>query len=538
LRRRKACDRSLWYFIKDVGGYMPKSGGDASPIIHKPIFDAWQDHSILRLAAFEPRGWRKTTHLTILGNLWEYLQNNEVRILIPSEKEDTASKWVGQIGNHVIRNARLRWMYPELQLVDRSYTRTRRWSTKCLEFPRVGVYPEGTIQCVGIRGASQGGHFDIVAPDDLVGEKGFESPVVMEDAFRWFDNIEELLIEPDMNSPRASLVRLKGTHWGVGDLGIYIQENYREYKWFIVPALKDAGLQNADNITWLQNPDSDPGESNWPEVFSTKYYMDMRANPEKEAVFYAQHMNNPRDESILTKFDGAWLRYYRFDKQVLPGDAEDIYITCEDDGKQWRVSDMTLFGMIDPGGFAETRLMKKGSRNALVIGGQPRDSNRKFIIDTWCGRLKDPSEFLDQIFAMDKQWGVRLWMVETFGAQKYIFKDILEARRVRKANISIQEMPRDVSKDIKNSDILGLLDPMKNGEIYVHRSMKELIGEIRTWPSSLTQDLLDMSAKLMKYRFQRRSKEELDKLRVSNPPYPVLVDSISSDSGVSSITGY
>ena len=508
-KHRRGCDKSLFFFIKDCMGWLPKSGSDISAKIHKPILDAWQDPANKRIACFMPRGWLKSTCLTIASNLWEYLQNNEIRILVPSEKEDTATRWVGQIANQAVRNERLRWVYPELQYIDRAYVKAYRWSTKCLEFPRCGAYPEGTIQCIGIKGASQGGHFDIVGPDDLVGEKGFESPVVMEDAFRWFDNAEELLIVPDRDMVNASRIRLTGTHWGVGDIGIYIQENYREYKWFIVPALKDQSLRSDDQITWLQDEDAEPGESNWPEVFSTKHYVDMRANPEKEAVFYAQHMNNPKDASILTKFDGSWLRYFHFEDRPAENDPSIIekWVVCDEDGQSWNTSKMVLYGFIDPGGFAETKLMKKGSRNAIVIGGQPHDSNRKFVIATWCGRLKEPEAFLDQVFKMNEEWGVRIWMVETFGAQKYIYKDILESRKRRGKNLTIQEMPRDVSKDVKESDILGLMAPMQNGEIYVHRSMKELIGEIRSWPSSLTQDLVDMLGKFVKIQDVQAGKE-------------------------------
>jgi hypothetical protein len=502
---------------------MPKQGGDISEYLHKPICDRLQDQSIKRQFFFMPRAWRKST----IGRwhwVWEYLQNPEIRILVPSEKKDTATTWIKDTGDQLLRNERLRWLYPELQIINQRYVKTHKWSSESLELPRNGIYPEPTLSCTGIRGASQGGHYDLITPDDLVGEKGFESQIVMEDAFRWFDNADELLINPDYHDPNASRIAGRGTHWGVGDLGIYIQREYPEYKWYITPCLKDPRLEDTENVTWLQNDDADAGEVNWPEAFTTRYYVDMKANPQKEAVFYAQHMNCPRDSTTLTKFDGAWLRFYKFETI-----GDDLFVVCEDDGQRFRVADFPLWGMIDPGGFAEMKLMKKGSRNAILIGGQPRDSVKKFVIETWAGRLKEPSKFLDKLFEMNDGRFVRGWMVETVGAQKYIFRDIQQEKKIRGKNLTILEMPSDVSKGAKDSDILGLLQPMQNGEIYVHRSMKELIAEIREYPSGLTVDLVDMLAKWQKFRGKRTAPGTM-----KSSVKPV----VSGETGASSVTGY
>jgi hypothetical protein len=523
LRHRNACDKSLFFLIKDCGGAMPKQGGDITEYLHKPVCDRMDDESLKRDAYFAPRGWRKTTI-----NRWrwikKYLNNPEVRMLVPSEKKETASKWIKDVGDMFLRNERLRWLYPELQIINQRYTKTHRWSSEALELPRNGIYPEPTLSCTGIRGASQGGHYDHLFIDDLVGEKGFESQVVMEDAFRWFDNADELLIDPDYNSPTGSHISITGTHWGVGDFGVYAQREYLEYKWYITPCLKDPRLEDTENVTWLQNDEADAGEVNWPEAFTTRYYVDMKANPQKEAVFYAQHMNCPRDSTTLTKFDGAWLRFYKFETI-----GDDLFVVCEDDGQRFRVADFPLWGMIDPGGFAEMKLMKKGSRNAILIGGQPRDSVKKFVIETWAGRLKEPSKFLDKLFEMNDRRFVRGWMVETVGAQKYIFRDIQQEKKIRGKNLTILEMPSDVSKGAKDSDILGLLQPMQNGEIYVHRSMKELIAEIREYPSGLTVDLVDMLGKINKHRWRRSKPGDM-----KSSAKPQFV----GDGGASSVTGY
>lgn len=505
LKYRKGCDSSLYFFVKCIGGSVRKAGGDVSPEIHRPIFEWWQNHKNDRAATFWPRGWRKTTCLTEWGNVREYLLNNEVRILLPSEKIDTVSTWLRWMESQILTNRLLRWIYPELTAVDRAYTKTYTWSgDKCL-LPRQGVYPEATFTCVGVRGASQGGHYDIISGDDIVGEKGMESGSVLEDAMRWFDNVEELLVEPDRGKPKPSIVRIVGTHWGNGDFGHYVQENYAEYEWRIVPALKDEGLVDRGSIHYVQREDAEPGESNWPEVWSTKHYVDMKANPEKEMVFYSQHQNNPQASSALNKFDRSWLRYYHWEDsdkgRVIVSEKED-----GSDGEKFALKDIPLFGCIDPGGFAETKMLKKGSRNVILIGGQPRTSIKKFVVFTEAKKMKHPSVFLEELFRVNDEFKPRTWSIDTIGPGQFMYSTILEERSKRHKTMPIFPHSIVTSKGAKDDDIQSLIPPGANGEIYIHRNMKELIGEWVSYPNGMTVDLLDALGKLNKARWSRHPK--------------------------------
>jgi len=377
---------------------------------------------------------------------------------------------------------------------------------------------------IGVGGAVQGGHFDIIHIDDLVGDKAMDSVVVLEDVFRWFDNVDELTVNPDWTSVTGSKIILVGTHWSPGDFFCYVQEKYKEYKWKIVPALKDVELIDSDNIEWLQNPNVDHGESNYPEVWTTDHYNEMKANPEKELIFWAQHQNNPQKASGLSKFDYQWLHFYRFEE------CEDgMYLTCRDDGEKFKLSEMNLYGMIDPGGFAEVKTTK-GSRLAMLLGGQPRGTIKKFVIWQWAGKFKTPSEMMRILFHAQKEYKPRLWQIETIGSQRYIYYDILEAKKKECPSLRIQPMKVSPQKDDKTNDITALINPIANGEIYLHENMKELIGEIKNFPHGLTRDLLDMLGKLNKFYFQRRALPKKEKWN-----YTELED---EGSGRSSLTGY
>jgi len=533
LRVRKACDASLFYFIKDIGGYARKAGGDISPVIHKPILDWWQNHANTRAATFWPRIWRKTTSLTEWGNIREYLLNNEVRILIPSEKLDTASTWLRWMEGQILGNKRLRWIYPELSIIDRAYTKANTWSgDRCL-LPREGVYPEATFTCVGVRGASQGGHYDIISGDDLVGEKGMESPTVLEDAMRWFDNVEELLTQPDKDSQGASIIRIVGTHWAVGDFGCYVQQSYPEYEWRIVPALKDINLVDHDSIKYIQNPGAGPGDSNWPEAWPTEHYEQMRSKPDKARVFIMQHQNNPggAGDDGLEKFNESWLRYFHWEES----DRGKVIVT--EDGansERFLLREVPLYGCIDPGGFSEVKSLKKGSRNVILIGGQPRTSIKKFIVFTSAKKMKHPSQFLDELFEKNDEFRPRSWSIDTIGPGQFMYPTILEERNKRRKTMPIFPFDIKVTPGAKDDDIQSLIPPSANGEVYIHASMKEFIREYKEYPNGFTRDLIDMAGKLNKTRWSRHPKQkEFD-------PAFFLRDSpkVDKPDGRSTITGY
>jgi intein/homing endonuclease len=442
-----------------------------------------------------------STIFTQWGAIWLYLQDNNNRILIASQNEIIANRFMWFIQKQVLTNPVLRKIYPELGAVNKLWTRTNRWSQTYIELPRTTPYKEASVTSIGVGGAAQSGHYDYVFIDDPVGAKHQESDAELQKVMGWHDNVDELLDNPNFHMSEASTVQLICTFWFPGDYGCYVRENYPEYKWMVVPCLKDSTLKNEENFIWLQDKDAEEGTSNWegaPKGKSkTEYYLNMKANPEKQHIFWSQHMNNPgRGDSAFTKFDASWFLYYR------RNEAEDILI-CNDDNEEFKLKDIPLYGMIDPGGFSETKLTKGGSRNALLIGGQPLGTYKKFIVYTHADRFKHPSKFMDKLFEAHAKYRPRQWFIDTAGQQLYIFKDIKEEGKKRGMRIPIAKLEPDVRKDSKDVDIQGLIAPVSNGEIYMHKSMVELRGEITSYPQGMTKDLIDMLGKLNRKKWVR-----------------------------------
>ena len=507
---RSLADKSFFHFVRMVNP-PPKDACPVTREIHKVLCDFSQDSTIKRKAICMPRDWLKSTIFTQWKTIWAYLQNNEIRQLLAMENSDLGMKKLNFMQKQIRYNTTLRKLYPELGIVDDKWVRSHRWNKTEMELPCKGIYPEPSVSIIGVGGAAQSGHYDIIRIDDLVGKKAMESPVVMEGVLQWMDNTEELLLEPDITTANASSIEIVGTHWSTADYFSYVQKEYPEFMWKIVPCLKDFDLENQDHIDWIQNAKSEQSESNWPEQFPTDHYLKMKANPQKSFIFWSQHMNNP-DRAVeggLSKFDVKWLKPCYID--TIDGTK---YVICKDDNEKFRLKDIPLYGMLDPGGFSEVKLLKRGSRNAMLIGGQPKQTKKKFILYTSAEKFKEPAEYIHKIFQADDEWHPRTWRIDPHGQQPYIYKDILQAKRQgyilkgrqqpAKPEMSISKMEYDTALDAKDKDIQACMNPMASGFIYVLEGKNNLLkGEVKDYPGGLTRDLVDLLGKLNRLYFSR-----------------------------------
>lgn len=450
-----------------------------------------------------PRDWRKSTVFTKWLCVWNYLHNNEERMLIAAETEKIGSNMLDAIEKNLIYNDLLRWCYPELKRIDKTWTAKNKWSGTECALPRSGIYSEPTITVIGTGAAAQSRHFTKLFLDDLVGKASMESPVVLETTLRWFDNAKELLVDPTRDH-----IQIVGTSWAVGDFTDYVREVYPEFQWRIVPALKvdddkiKQAVRGQKHVVFIQNPTQGIGESNWPEFFPTQHYIDMQANPEEEKKFWSQHMNMPSSATGVNTFKEEWVKYYHLEKR-----DEDVFIVCNDDKEEIPLRDVPLYGAIDPGGFTDIGV-KKGSRCAIVIAGQHKTSVKKFVLYTWAKKVLSPTNLMEVVFKANKDYRVRNWGIEVIGSQMYIMRDLRERAEQKKEKISLSELPRDVGADAKDLRIDGLIDAFYHGQIYLHENTQtNLKAEIISHPAGLTNDLVDCLAFINMVRFSTLRKD-------------------------------
>jgi hypothetical protein len=218
-------------------------------------------------------------------------------------------------------------------------------------------------------------------------------------------------------------------------------------------------------------------------------------------------MNNPRT-SPINPFDTAWLKYY---------DIEDRggkkYVVCMDDKEEFRIGSFPIYGFIDPGGFSLKKTTKNPSRFGILMGGQPTGSKKKFVLYTKSFRFQDPDKALDEVFKANDYFrpvSPYIWRQEVYGQQRYILMDIKKEAVKRRVPLRIVELEADENKDRKALMIDALRQPMFSGEIYIHKSMKDLIAEIANYGSPVPVDLFDLMGQLNK-TYWKRHEPPMDK---------------------------
>jgi hypothetical protein len=238
----------------------------------------------------------------------------------------------------------------------------------------------------------------------------------------------------------------------------------------------------------LNNPKVEVGESNWPEQFSTDYYTEMAANPQKQMIFWTQHMNMPTAADGINTIKYEWMKEYMFETDEMGVK----WVKCKDDGERFRICDMTIRAVIDPGGFAQGSNLKKSSRNAFVVVGQLKGTYKKFVLETWAQKIASPSGMMKRIFEAQRKWHVTSWHCEIYAAQTYILKNIREEVARENIRMVVLPLPPEHTEDAKNKRIQGTIAPISNGEVYFHLPTQgNIVAELINHPGGLTHDLAD-----------------------------------------------
>lgn len=208
-----------------------------------------------------PRGHLKTHIITMGKSIQEYLNNNDVRILLASASKDGAQKNLRKIKQIFETNTLLHWLFPECI----PNTKSDRWTETEATLPRKANHAEPTFKVIGVGGHITGWHFDVIRKDDLIDEKTERSPEVMEKIIDW-----HLVMKNLLEGPAAGIDHVIGTRWAMFDLYQYIIKNEPEY------------TVNCFGTWPMDGPNA--GQPYWPERFKRE---DLLALREKDPYKFA-----------------------------------------------------------------------------------------------------------------------------------------------------------------------------------------------------------------------------------------------------------
>ena len=237
-----------------------------------------------RSLVLAPRGFGKSTLLSVVRCIFEIVRNPDVRILLASSTQAQAEAFVREVRGHMERNPIFRILFGDLV--------GPKWTDRQLIVgERRRIAKEPTIFAMGVGGALVSRHFDVVICDDVVDEENSRTESRRQKLRTWFFKVMLPCLEPD---GRLGVV---GTRYHYRDLyGHMIESGFMP------------------SATVIRAIDAE-GKSPWPEKFSVKRLEQIRREA-GTVIFNAQYQNDT--EAMKGEvFKDKWLRFYDVAPQSL-----------------------------------------------------------------------------------------------------------------------------------------------------------------------------------------------------------------------------
>lgn len=467
---RAQAESSLYFFTKAVLGF-----SDLSLSVHFPLCKFLEKQSQYRMAVL-PRGWFKTTVVSIAYRLWRAVKNPELKTLLIQNTFTNAVAKNRAIRSIVETNELFRTLWPGLLPSKLS---TWRDDSLCLQ--RHGAYPESTFECAGVGTKLVSRHYDLIIEDDTVApdqnELGEDNLVPTKDDIDQAIGYHRL-VTPLMVSPGESQSLVVGTRWFDLDLISWIQTNQSWYKTYIRASREKDGV-----------PDED-GPATFPERFPDRVLDQIQADM-GPYLFSCLYMNKPlRSEDMLFKAD--WFQYY---------DAEPMR--------------MMTYISVDPGGDPETSLGKPDPWVVMTCG-KDFTTGRSYVLE-YVRKAANPGAMVSEMFRQAEKWGVVVIGIESVAYQKQLLYWVRQQMAQERKFFRI--VPINDNKRSKNARISGLQPLVYSGKILFRKHMKDLVNELLVFPLGKNDDLADaLAMQLELWQVNGRMEEKRVKSRDEENP--------------------
>lgn len=439
---RLRCQESLYFLCKAVLGF-----NDFQPEPHLAMCQHIQSVEHLRKLILIPRGHYKSSAGSIGYPIWLLINNPDERILLGSSTATLSQHFLRRIKAVFEKNELFQWLFPEL-IPD--WKNVVKWSESEMQIPRAGVFPEASIETIGVGGKVTGRHYTVMVFDDLIEEQAANSIDELRKVQSWHD-----LSEPLFDSPEQGRELVIGTRWAPADLYGWLLESDHRYSPYIRQALEN-------------------GLPIFPQRFSVDWLENLRKT--KPALFSCQYMNDPLREG-LTEFQSSWLREWTL------GETGQTLIT--DDGQVVRISDLNRFVHVDPA----ISDRPGACRSAVTVTGMDQKGH-VYLLDLWAKRGAGISETVDVVLRLNRKWRPIATTVESIAYQKALCQILKERALSGGQYVRVIEYKPG---SLKEGRIRKLQDYFVKG-LYVPKA-HQFVGDFRTeyvqFPIGATVDILD-----------------------------------------------
>lgn len=447
-----------------------------------------------------PRGHGKSAYLSNVFPVHQIVYKKRNYVLIVSETEKMAQRFVEWVGDQLKFNKKLREDFGELLSPNKQAN-----DTDNLE--GFVTYSNIKVQSASIgkqlRGARHGAYRpDLVILDDLESAKNTNTKELRDKNTHWFNSV----IMPIGDITKTSYIYMGTLVHGQGLLpdvlkrsdfngkiysAIVSEPSHPELWEKVENILRDVDDPNrgfkAEKFYFDNKAKMDEGVVTlWNERFTYFDLINLKVNVGSKA-FASEYLNKPSDEdSAIFKTD--YFQYY---------DDKDLYY-----GERKLNLDIYSFWDIAIG---------KNSRsdyNAIVTVGRDRRTGVIYVLDAWAEKIP-MHKALEVAEQKIKQFKPKLFGVETVQAQYDMYRQLRD-RLVVKGIYTTRVL--SVNPKGKKEDRIEQLEPLvEGGYLRFKKSQRLLIEMLQLFPSHDHDDLPDALASVVEMSGKQRKRTYYNK---------------------------
>lgn len=452
---------------------------------YKPACEMWELEGVRKLLLLWPRGHLKTTVATIAYNIQWIINYPNVRILLSSGTGEQVRKILDEMISHFRYNDMFRWLYPEFCPHGKNvkdFGNQERFTVPARTVHR----KEPTVSTCSVGAIVAGGHFDVIANDDVVDKENVRTPEQIANVNSHLGFLWPLLeTAPNSDTRARGLMRgwwtLTGTRYNFSDSYGIIIDSEREK----ADSEKSYTIQERDVILEGDLSDLPNCKTIWPARMPPQALKDIMDDPlQGPAILASQYRMNPIPESsglVDSEKQIVW---------IPPDVMKKIYAY------------LTLHVTVDLAGMEpSTNKLADNDFTVITPHGFGHDGTL-YVLPIMRGRYT-PFEVIDLLFKLftihPRLMDIK---IEKEAHARVLLPFLKREMAKRQKFLPVVEIRRD-NRTSKQQRIKGLQPWFRNGSIKFADNQPHklaIINEIMRFPKYSHDDILDTIADAMQNR--------------------------------------
>lgn len=431
-----------------------------------------------RIAWSAPRGHAKSAYLSNVLPIHQVVFEKRKYILVISETDSAAKKFVEWIGDELKHNAKLRRDFGDILSPNKGQNEKDNQESFLTS---TGTLVEAASIGKQLRGKRNGSHRpDLVICDDLESSKNTNTKELIDKNIDWFDKV----VIPIGDPARTAFVYM-GTTVVANGLLQHVQNKadfhsktfaavvnepvrgdlWDEFETILRNVENPNRMEEAEEFYEANREEMDEGvKVLWEGRWTYFALMVQKANMTSRS-FNSEFMNNPIDtENAIFKLDT--LSYFDYEEMHEKKRFFEFY-------SAWDIA------------------LGKNSRsdyNAIVTVARDKRTGVFYVVDAWAKKVP-AHEALQQCLKVMRKYKPKVFVVETVAAQHDFYRQLKE--EMTKGGIYGTKLHPLISRS-KKEERVEMLEPLvENGALRFMRHQRLLLEQLEQFPNGTHDDLPD-----------------------------------------------